>query len=449
MQGSVDIQRVAQSNWQIGSWPIFAKTIAAYVSWLVIACAGFLATADCLAVEADTLIVCPADFRATLKEWEAFRAAQGHSIKVVAPPATAQEVHKAILNAAQSGKLKYVLLIGDVPSSPQAAANPARSITVPTNYLPAKVNVRFGSVPHIASDIPYADLDGDNVPDLAIGRIPADAATELAVVLRKSMRYEQQSGHGDWERRLHIASGKGGFGPVTDALIEAAARQVITQNVPAEYETKHIFPEAAVKGAKLVSFAARAQQQLSEGSLAWVYLGHGQPTELDRVPTATGTESILSIGDVPKLRCSGHSPLAVLVACYTGAMDASRDCLAEELLMAEEGPVAVIAATRVSMPYGNTVLGCELLRACFRDRPEHLGDTLRLAEQRTLKPQVDDKLRESLDSMATGISPPPVDLEGERREHVAMYHLLGDPLLHLRYGESTTAKPDVRTQTTP
>ena len=142
---------------------------------------------------------------------------------------------------------------------------------------------------------------------------------------RKSLRTSSKRSMATWERRLNIASGKGGFGAVTDAIIEAAARQVITQNVPAEYETQHICPSCGCQRAVLASFAVRARQQLSEGSLAWVYLGHGWPTELDRVPTATGSESILSVGDVPKLRCGGHSPLAVLVACYTGAMDAPRE----------------------------------------------------------------------------------------------------------------------------
>ena len=384
----------------------------------------------------DTLVICPAEFRPALVEWETFRQAQGHEIRVVSPPASAEQLRTLIGVVSRSGQLKYLLLIGDVPSVRASSSGVSRT-TIPTNYLPAKVNVRFGSDPKIASDIPYADIDGDDVPDLAIGRIPADSAAELTTVLRKSLRYEQQAEHGAWVRRLNIASGKGGFGAVTDALIEAAARQVITQNVPPEYETQHICPgPARVKAQVPASFASRAREQLSEGSLAWVYLGHGRPTELDRVPTATGSESILSVGDVPKLRCSGHSPLAVLVACSTGAMDAPHDCLAEELLMAEEGPVAVIAATRITMPYGNTVLGCELLRSCFRDRPEHLGDTLRIAQRKTLAASTDNPLRASLDSMAAGISPPPVDLESERREHVLMYHLFGDPLLHLRYTAS-------------
>jgi len=113
-------------------------------------------------------------------------------------------------------------------------------------------------------------------------------------------------------------------------------------------------------------------------------------------------------------------------------MDAPRKCLASELLAADEGPVAVIAATRVTMPYGNTVLGCELLRSCFQGRPQLLGDTLRQAERNTLRPLQDDQLRSSLDSLAGGLSPAPVDLAGERLEHVQMYHLFGDPLIRLR-----------------
>jgi hypothetical protein len=394
----------------------------------------------------DTLVVCPAEFRTALKEWETYRRAQGHELTVIDPPPTAEELHTEIRRVGKSGSLKFLILIGDVPvrglamriqpakTTPPQLAAPAK--TVPTNYVAAKVNVRWGSDLKIASDFPYADVNGDGTPDVAIGRIPADSASELATILRKSVRYERQTAHGGWQRRLNFTSGKGGFGAVTDAVIQAAARQVILQNVPAGYETQHIFPGTAdPTGQVLVTFAARVRRQLSEGSLAWVYMGHGRATELDHVPTPIGTESILAVDDVRKLRCGAHPPLAVLVACSTGAADDPRDCLAEELLKADEGPVAVIAATRITMPYGNTVLGCELLRACFRDRPPHLGETVRIAAQKTLAAPAEDSLRASLESLAAGLSPHPVDLPAERREHVLMYHLYGDPLLHLRYAD--------------
>ena len=389
----------------------------------------------------DTLVVCPAEFRAALEPWEAFRVAQGHEIAVIDVPTSAAELRSAIRAIAALGKLKYVVLIGDVPTGRESSA---RRLTVPTNYLKATVNTRWGSQPHIASDLPYADVDGDHVPDLAVGRIPADSPAELSSVVRKILRYEQQADASDdtaWRRRLHVVAGIGGFGLVADSLIEAAGTQVFRETVPADFDVQPTMANPASPTCPPPGqFTPRVCQQLNNGCLAWIYLGHGRPTELDRVHTPRGAEPILSVNDVGQLTCGAHSPLAVMVACYTGALDASTDCLGEELVLAERGPIAVIAATRVTMPYGNTVLGCELLRACFGERQPALGDMLRLAQRRTLeKPADDDALRISIDSLAESVSPGPLDLAAERREHVWMYHLLGDPLTKLRLPAETVA----------
>jgi len=395
-------------------------------------------------VEPDTLVVCPTEFRPALITWEEYRRAQGHEILVVEPPVSPAHLQTTIRRVAQSGRLKYLVLIGDVPGAADGVLN-AEVASIPTNYVRANVNTRWGSEPTIATDVPYADVDGDGVPDLAVGRIPADSAEELAAVVRKVIRYEQQVECGPSARRLNVVTGVGGFGVMTDALIEAAGRQVIQQVVPATYEVRHMFANPTHPSCPPpAEFAAHVRGQLSEGCLAWIYLGHGLPTELDRVRTPTGDEGpILSVEDVPQLRCSSATaaaPLAVLVACYTGAIDAPRDCLAEELSLCEQGPIAVIAATRVTMPYGNTILGYELLRACLHDRPAALGDILRLAQCRALGDSTGDTLRTSLDALASGISPPQVDLPAERHEHVLMYQLLGDPLLRLRLPHTDVAQ---------
>jgi hypothetical protein len=383
----------------------------------------------------DTLVVCPIEFRGALAPWETYRRGQGHEIAVVDVPASAAELRTTIRLYAAAGKLKYVVLIGDMPTGPAPVAG-RRATTIPTNYMPATINTRWGSEPDIATDAPYGDVDGDQMPDLAIGRIPADSAEELAAVVGKVLRYEQGDDAADpaWRRRLHVVAGVGGFGALADALIEGAGRQVIQQTVPAAYDVRPTFANPASPHCPPPGeFTPCVCRQMNEGCLAWIYLGHGRPTELDRVATPRGARPILCVGDVPSLHCGTHSPLAVLVACYTGAVDAPTDCLAEELLLADRGPVAVIAATRVTMPYGNTVLGCELLRACFSDRPAAMGEVLRLAQRRTLdQPAAADTLRISLDSLAENVSPPPIDLAAERREHVWMYHLLGDPLVELR-----------------
>jgi hypothetical protein len=350
---------------------------------------------------------------------------------VIDAPVSADQLQARVRDCAQSGKLKYVLIIGDVPRIVNGAVSGGP--TVPTNYLPAKVNTRWGSTAMIASDAPYGDIDGDGLPELAVGRIPADSSAELAAAVRKIIHYELHVANQECCRRINIVAGIGGFGAVTDALIEATAHHVIRETVPKTYDIQPTLANPSSPHCpKPGDFAATVRRQFNAGSLAWIYLGHGLPAELDRVPTPGGTEAILSVDDVPLLRRGHLAPLAVLVACYTGAIDAKSDCLGEELLLAEEGPIAVIAATRVTMPYGNTVLGYELLRACFDDRPDSLGEVLRLAQRRSLTEPEKGSLRASIDKLAEGISPPPADLVAERREHVLMYQLLGDPLLRLR-----------------
>jgi len=359
---------------------------------------------------ADTLVVCPQYLRAALSPWETYRRGQGHELTVIEPPLSSAELADQVKSAARAQQLRYVVLVGDVD-------------VVPTAYAKAKVNILWGSEPTIATDQPYADLDGDARPDLAIGRIPADTPAELQAVVRKLLRYERSASDGSWRRQLDVVAGVGGFGVVTDAMIEASARSVFQQVVPANYTVRRLKtdPDATCN-------------QISAGSLAWIYLGHGLPTMLDVAATPRGPRPILAVDDVPKLRCGANGPLAVLVACYAGAIDARSDSLAEELTLSERGPVATIAATRVTMPYGNSVLGCELLRATFRDSPGTLGDIWLRAQRNALSAtNPSDSLRKSLDAVALGVSPPPADLAAEREEHVVLYQLLGDPLLRLNF----------------
>ena len=365
------------------------------------------------------LVVCPREFRRALRPWENYRRQQGHELATIQPPTTARELQAAVRDAAKTGRLKFVVLVGDVP-------------VVPTEYVDATVNIRWGSEPTIATDQPYADGDGDGSPDLAIGRIPADTPEELSAVIRKLLRYERQADQGPWRRQLDVVAGVGGFGAMTDAIIEAAARSVFQQVVPPSYSVR-----------QLKTDPERTCEQISAGSFAWIYLGHGLPTQLDLAATPRGPRPILTVSDVPRLRCGSNSPLAVLVACYTGAIDARTDSLAEELVLDEQGPVAAIAATRVTMPYGNTVLGCELLRSALaNDHGAMLGEVWLRAQRQTLAAAApDDSLRVSLDAVAGGVSPQPVDLAAERREHVLMYQLLGDPLLRLNYPRAETLPP--------
>ena len=157
---------------------------------------------------------------------------------------------------------------------------------------------------------------------------------------------------------------------------------------------------------------------------------------VDYVHMPEGMYPVLSARDAAKLRSNGGPPIALMLACYTGAFDGPQDCLAEEMLRTPGGPVAVVASSRVTMPYAMTVLGTQMLTEYFGQHPATLGEML-LASKRNslLKPRTDPK-SQMLDAMAASLNPRQTDLVAERTEHVLLFNLLGDPLLKLEYPEA-------------
>src|SRR4051794_27489311 len=127
-----------------------------------------------------------------------------------------------------------------------------------------------------------------------------------------------------------------------------------------------------------------------------------------------------------------------MLACYTAAFDQPQDCLAEQMLKAKGGPVAVYGGSRVTMPYAMAVMGDALMQEYFERRPATLGDAIFAAKRKTMTP-IDDVEhpvglnRMLLDGLAAFMSSSKDDLEAERREHLHIFNLLGDPMLKLDY----------------
>jgi hypothetical protein len=340
-----------------------------------------------------------------------------------------------IREAAAGGRLRYALLVGD--DEPASRADPRiRRRCVPSFRAPAKVNIRWGSEPWIATDNPYGDLDGDGSPDLSVGRLPADSPRELETIVDKILRYEQDSSFGAWRRNINFVAGVGGFGLIADALIEMTAKRLITDGVPAGFTTSMTYgswrspycPDPR-------RFRVAAMDRLNEGCLFWVYIGHGARTYLDWIRVPGGSYPILDTRDVAQLKCRDGLPIAVMLSCHTAAFDKGEDCLAEEMLRSPGAPVAVVGGTRVTMPYAMSVLATGMLDEYFVQRRTTLGDVFLAAKLRMLAEDKNDPQRKSLDAIAAAVSPAPKNLFGERAEHVLLFHLIGDPLLKLRHAE--------------
>lgn len=389
---------------------------------------------DAATPPADTLVICPPEFIEAMRPWFAHRTAQGHEIGVVTDTDSSEKIRETIRHTAQSGHLKTIVLVGDIPL--HDATGQVISPGVPTHRAQAKVNVLFGSEPHLATDNWYADLTDDGVPELAVGRLSCRDADQLKVIVAKTLAYENQATPGAWQRNLNFVAGVGGFGTLIDSMLEGATKKFLTDEIPPHFHAQVAYgswqspycPDPR-------EFRDEMLRQLNEGSLFWVYMGHGHPQNLDQIQVPGGQYPILSLTDVPLLRNQSTRPIAIFLSCYSGAFDATADCLAEHMVRAEGGPVAALAGSRVTMPYAMSVMGTEMLGQFFRERPETLGELILLSKREMVAAKENSGNRKMLDLLARMVSPKPGLLEEERREHVALFNLLGDPLLRLSHPE--------------
>jgi hypothetical protein len=380
----------------------------------------------------DAVVVCTESFREALAPWVQYRQNQGHQVVLVSNAGSADEVRQRIRQEASRGSFRFVVLVGDsAPTSFEPHGERGRC--VPVHWAKAEVNTAWGSEPHIGTDNWYADLDDDQVPDLAIGRMTVDTPQELSRLVNRILNYEQSRNYGPWRRQMNFVAGTGGFGLLADFALESAARYFLSQEIPASYQVNMTYgswrspfcPDPRL-------FQATTLQSLSEGCQFWVYLGHGQPFGLDRVTVPDGEYPILSVSDVARLDGAARPPIALLLACYTGAFDAIEDCLAEQMLRAEGGPIAVLAGSRVTMPYANAVFATELLHYCIKAPCPTLGEAVLQAKQAMVgPPHQAGQSRAVLDALAAALSPSTVKLADERKEHVLLFNLLGDPMLRL------------------
>lgn len=408
------------------------------MAYLLFAC--LLVTAE--RPGADAVVVAPRDFLPALAPLIEQREKQGHRLAIVSSTESAESIQAAIRELAGSGPLKHVLLVGDAGALARQASS--AGLSVPTIAEAAVVNVQYGSERQIASDNRYGDLDGDGVPELAVGRICADTQAELASIVAKILAYERNADFGTWRQRVNIVAGVGGFNPLVDTVIETATSRLLTSGIPAEYDTRITYgswrspycPDPRL-------FHATTVERHNEGCLFWVYVGHGQARELDRMTIPGEQFPILAASDCAKLRCRSGSPIALLLACYAGAFDQPQDCLAEEMLKSEGGPVAVYAGSRVTMPYGMSVMGTCLMNEYFKHEHATLGEVILAAKRQMMRPLDDPEHPAGLNRLliegtAAAMSPNREQLEAERREHLYLFNLLGDPMLRLSYPQAIT-----------
>jgi len=371
------------------------------------------------------LVLTPEGFRGALSEWKAHREKQGHAVAVVAPG----EDPRATVLKHRTGDLEYVLIVGDVKQ-------------VPAHVFPATIIRRWEKDPRVFTDNRTADFDGDHVPDVPIGRIPADDPAEAKLMLGKVVAYENNADYTTWRRRINVVAGVGGFGAAQDAAIEQASTTFLKENIPPGYDLHVTYAKLSSAFCpwppKVEEITSR---RLNEGALFFAYIGHGWRSGFDKCEFEGRRYPIFTEDSAWELESERGMPVAFLLCCSTGHFDGTPDCIAEVMVKRPKGPVAVIASSRVSMPYGNAPLAKELLEGFFLERKPTLGEAFRFAKERTLNPKDGDKQRGTIEFLATmAYERDAKKRRQERIEHLYLYNLLGDPGMRLPHPRPATVK---------
>ncbi len=277
---------------------------------------------------------------------------------------------------------RFALLVGDATYDIYDFTGSQNKNLLPTQL----VHTEFAGL--VASDTWFTMFDEQTpAPQLAIGRLPAQNADQLAAMVAKTITYETQSGgDDDWiSRALLVADDEPRFDQTSDLLNEGLEGMGYrTQRL---YMTENEDIHDAIVSA------------MNHGVGILNYVGHGGVE-------VWGDEIVLKADDADILENGNRLPIFTTFTCLNGYFNhPSSDALAETLLWAENGGVVAAIA-----PSGRSFTSQqEPLADAFYSYLLH-GDNLTLGEA-LLRAKQDAAANEDL------------------LEVIHTFNLLGDPAL--------------------
>jgi len=406
----------------------------------------------------DYLIVAPEALSHSAQAWADYRRERRYATQTLllsSDTATVERVRESIQRIyLESGRPYpfYVLLLGH--------AHPGSSFTA--SYLPADrldVTPEYAAVlgyDYIASDSAYA-VESDPFSPLlpiAIGRVPARTDEEALRVLDRVRSYEARPPSGTGRAQIELVASDSKFGPKFNRLIEWLVTFMVEEYMPADYRWHMLYgnPDSAYTY-PVRDFPNEVARRLDQGAQLVTYIGHGSSDGLGPALSTDGTRGrIFDLDDLPLVKDASASVFMAL-ACSAGEYDSpgNTPSLAEALLLYPDGAAATYAASRLTEPAANTLLGKDLFQVLLADHAPTTGEWIWQAESNFRNPGADRAL--SIWLLIRTVPPlyartiessreiPSVDVQKLYVVQQHAYNLFGDPALALAHPR---AELDVR-----
>ncbi len=298
----------------------------------------------------------------------------------------------------------YLALLGDAPEAD--AIQEGQILAKPCENDLASTNGCF-------TDNHYGDLDGDHMPEVAVGRIPAKTREQAANYIEKLKTYESVYEVGPWNRRLAFYVGDPGFKENINKILENVVMKGLDLGHPAfEITGAYYQPSSPYY---YTPFPEKVIELFNAGNLITAYMGHGSPS---------GTEG-LRLNNIEQLNCQHRLPMTFFFACSNGVYVGESDSIAEALLWLPNASIATFAASGTSHPLPNAVYFYELERAAFDLQPRTVGQLSLLLKHRLIENK--DSFRNTVDTAASLANLSSEEQARSLDQHLNLYNLFGDP----------------------
>ncbi|MCP5096697.1 MAG: hypothetical protein GY943_14185 [Chloroflexi bacterium] len=234
--------------------------------------------------------------------------------------------------------LQYILLVGDATTDYHQYQHPLPTAHIPSPMIP----VQFSG--ETISDAPYADINGDGVPDLVIGRWPVSTETAVTTLVNRTIAYESKPAA--QHTHFTIDNTEPTFARMTDRLLQNGI--LATQ-----------------------SHTISSNNQWHDDTWLSAYFGHG-------TLRGWGQTNILTTTTLPQKM----PDILFQFTCLTGYFaHPTEPSLTETLLTSPNGPTITVAATSLTLSNHQEPFAHHLLTAVQDTAVTRIGDAFLQAKQ--------------------------------------------------------------------
>ena len=279
-------------------------------------------------------------------------------------------------------------------------------------------------------------MDGDLIPDVPVGRIPARTPEQAAVVVEKILAFERRQPTIE-DLRFIIWTGASGLGAASDTVATGFLLSCVRLSSPSWAHPWIICSDAnspfcGAPPDQPVLF----NRAVKQGCALAAMMGHG----------SRGSFSCMRFENRALEYTARHAregmaegePTAPLVffSCSIGDFTGRSPCLAESLLFLPGGPVATVGATTESHPLTNYFSALCLMQA-LSGNDRRFGSLWLGAQLKAMKARsfvVERVLRH-----VEGKLEKEINVDRLKRDQILMYTLFGDPATSLKLPYPLTA----------